>query len=74
MDKYEFFLNMVNEIRKDKGEEAVLSVKPEDSLRSDLGFDSMDLAVMTAKIEDQYDVDVFSDGIIDKVQDVYDKL
>ncbi len=74
MDKYEFFLNMVNEIRKDKGEDAVLSVKPEDSLRSDLGFDSMDLAVMTAKIEDQYDVDVFSDGIIDKVQDVYDKL
>ena len=74
MDKYEFLLNMVNEIRKDKGEDAVLSVKPEDSLRNDLGFDSMDLAVMTAKIEDQYDVDVFSDGIIDKVQDVYDKL
>ena len=74
MNKYDFFLNMVNEIRKDKGEEALVTVKPEDSLRNDLGFDSMDLAVMTARIEDQFDVDVFSDGIIDKVQDVYDKL
>lgn len=40
------------------------------SLRTDLGFDSFDLALLTAKIEDEFGIDIFEDGVIDKVEDI----
>lgn len=44
------------------------------SLRKDLGMDSLDLAELTVRIEDEFDVDIFEDGVIDTISDVIDKV
>lgn len=43
-------------------------------LREDLGFDSLELAVLTAKIEADFGVDIFADGIVRTVGDIETKL
>ena len=40
-----------------------LEIKEDSNLR-DLGLSSFDLASLTVKIEDEYDVDIFEDGIV----------
>ena len=40
------------------------------SLRKDLGFDSLDLAELTAKLENIYGIDIFENGIIDRVSEI----
>lgn len=66
----ERIIEMLNEIRADKGEDALLDITKESSLRADIGLDSFDLALLTAKIEDEFDVDVFEHGVIDKVGEI----
>jgi len=40
------------------------------SLRKDLNFDSLDLAELTVKIEDEFDVDIFENGIVDTTDEI----
>lgn len=70
----ENLLDIINEINLMKGEQVVDDVKLDTSLRKDLGFDSIDLATLTAKIEDAYNIDIFEDGIVDTIQEIMDKL
>lgn len=44
------------------------------SLREDLGMDSIALAELAVRIESEYDVDVFEDGIVETVREVVEKL
>ena len=50
--------NFINEINEMNDKEAVGVITDSMRLREDLGLDSMDLAILTAKIEDKYNVDV----------------
>jgi acyl carrier protein len=43
-------------------------------LREDLGLDSFNLAELTVYIEDEFDVDIFEDGIVNTVEEIYLKL
>ena len=43
-------------------------------LRDHLGLDSLDLAELTVRIEEEYDIDVFEDGIIETVGEILEKL
>lgn len=70
----ENLLDIINEINLMKGEQVVDDVKLNTSLRRDLGFDSIDLATLTAKIEDACNIDIFEDGIVDTIQEIMDKL
>lgn len=70
----ENLLDIINEINLMKGEQVVDDVKLDTSLRKDLGFDSIDLATLTAKIEDVCNIDIFEDGIVDTIQEIMDKL
>lgn len=63
-------LECINEINIMKGEIEIENIELSTSLRKDLGFDSIDLATLTAKIEDLYDVDIFENGIIDTVGEI----
>ena len=51
----EKLIEIINEIREGKGDEPVKTISSEMSLREDLDFDSFDLAMLTAKIEDEFD-------------------
>ncbi len=43
-------------------------------LRNDIGFDSLDLAELTVRIEAEYDIDIFEDGIVNTVSEIFQKL
>ena len=73
-DKIAKLLDIINEIKEDGGQEPIATIDEASSLRRDIGFDSMDLAVMTAKLEDEFDVDVFEAGLIDSVKEILDRL
>ena len=44
------------------------------SLRDDLGFDSLMLAELTVHIEEEFDIDIFEDGIVDTIEEILKKL
>jgi acyl carrier protein len=67
-------LSIINEILEDNDRQKIESLKPEMSLRNDIGFDSMDLAKLTVMIEDQYNVDIFEKGLVDKISEVMEKI
>jgi len=70
----EKLLAIINSIKKNKFEETVLEITPEQRLREDLNFDSFDLAELTVKIEEEFGVDIFEDGLISSVNEIYAKL
>ena len=67
-------LEIVNHIRRKKEKEQLTELKPEYSLSNDLGFDSLDMAELTVRIEDEFDVDIFEDGFVRTVSEILAKL
>ena len=45
-----------------------------DDLRNDLDLTSFDLAELTVKIEDEFDIDIFEDGLVNTIGEIYEKL
>lgn len=67
-------LEIINEIRTVKGLEQLKTIHEKDNLRDDLGLTSFDLAELTVKIEDVFDIDIFEDGFVSTVAEIYTKL
>lgn len=67
-------LKIINEIRQTKGLVVLESIKDEETLRNDLELTSFDLAELTVKIEDEYDIDIFEDGLVNTVGEIFAKL
>lgn len=67
-------LEIVNSIRIHKGDSPIAEIKAEMDLRKDLGFSSFDLAELTVNIEDEYDVDIFENGLINTVGEIFSQL
>lgn len=63
-------LEIVNEIMENKNGNKIDRFNGELSLVNDLDFDSFDLAELTVRIEDEFGVDIFEAGIIDKLNEV----
>jgi acyl carrier protein len=70
----EKILGIINEIRQSKDLSILSELKLTDNLRKDLEFTSFDLAELTVRIEDEFDIDIFEDGLINTVGEIYDKL
>lgn len=64
---------IIKEILSENGIEYENEIKNEDDLR-DLGLTSFDLALLTVKIEDIYDIDIFEEGLITKVAEIVEIL
>ena len=67
-------LIIINEIRASKSLEPVDKLEAGSRLREDLGLTSFDLAELTVKIEDEFDIDIFEDGLVNTVGEIYAKL
>lgn len=74
MDKKVFLLEVVNSIRDNKELEKLSEIQESDRLREDYGFTSFDLAELTVKIEDEFDIDIFEDGLVNTVGEILAKL
>ena len=67
-------LAIINLIREHKGMESLNEISINCLLRDDLGFTFFDLAELTVRIEDEFDIDIFEDGIVSTVGDILNKL
>lgn len=67
-------LAKINEVLAESGREPIQALSPDMSLRQDLDLDSLDLAVLTVKIEAATGVDVFQKGVVQTVGDLLERL
>jgi acyl carrier protein len=67
-------LEIINKVRDNKDLPAISELKPEYDLRSNLGFDSLDLAELTVRIEKETGIDIFADSFVMTVADILAKL
>lgn len=67
-------LEIINEIRAAKDLALVESINVDTKLREDLGLTSFDLAELTVKIEDEFDIDIFADGLVNTIGEIYAKI
>ena len=56
----EKLLSIINTVLENRGKNTVKFISEESSLKSDIGFDSLDLAELTVRIEAEYDIDNFT--------------
>ena len=64
---------IVIEILEDNGGKLTIEVTKDTQLR-DLDLTSFDLATLTVKIEDEFDVDIFEDGIVSTIGEIIEVL
>jgi acyl carrier protein len=67
-------ITIINQIRLNKGLEPFSSLKPEDNLRRDIGFTSFDLAELTVRIENEFNIDIFENGLVNTLGEIFIKL
>lgn len=67
-------LSIINNIRAAKDMVPVVELHAGDKLREDLGLTSFDLAELTVCIEDEFNIDVFEDGLVNTVGEILAKL
>ena len=67
-------LAIINKIRASKELPEVEILKDTDNLRNDLDLTSFDLAELTVCIEDEFDIDIFEDGLVNTIGEVYARL
>lgn len=65
---------IIKSIKERKVEQFAGEITAATSLRDDLHFDSFDLAELTVRIEAEFGVDVFEDGIVYTVGEILKKL
>ena len=70
----ERILEIMNTVLENRTKETLTSINSGLHLRDDIGFDSLDLAELTVRIEAEYDIDIFEDGIVNTVGEILDKL
>lgn len=67
-------LDIINVVLKNRGKSLISFLDDHHDLRNDLGFDSLDLAELSVRIEAELNRDVFEDGIVTSVRELLDKL
>lgn len=66
--------SLINEVRANKGQSPIISLASSQRLREDIGFESLDLAEFTVRIEEKFGVDVFADGLVHTVGEIEEKI
>lgn len=67
-------LEIINIVLSNRQKKELTSLSPELHIRDDIGFDSLDLAELTVRVEAEYDVDIFEDGLVDTVGEIFVKI
>ncbi len=49
-------------------------IKEETHLRNDLGLDSLELAELTVRLEDEFQIDIFEEGVVQTVEEIFQRL
>ncbi|MEM7558547.1 MAG: phosphopantetheine-binding protein [Planctomycetota bacterium] len=65
---------IVTEVLEEQGKSLKVPLQEQCRLREDLGFDSLELAILTVRIEAEFGVDVFAEGIVSTLGEIQAKL
>ena len=65
---------VISTVRAHKGLPPLVELYPEMRLWEDVGFESLDLAELTVRIEEKCDVDVFADGLVFTIGEIEERL
>lgn len=65
---------IINTVLDNRNKERITSINPSMHLRDDIGFDSLDLAELTVRIEAEYNIDVFEENIVNTVGEIIELL
>ena len=65
---------IINTVLENRGKKVIENISESSNLRNDIGFDSLDLAELTVRIEAEFDVDIFEDGIVNTVGEILNKI
>ena len=75
VSKRESLKSIINDILQEKDDASTVdSLDDSMSLTNDLGLDSLDLAEMTVRLEDEYGIDVYEENVVDEIGEVLEKL
>lgn len=67
-------LRIINIIKANNNQALVETIEDQTHLRNDIGFNSLELAELTVRIESEFDVDIFEDGLIFTIGEIRNKL
>jgi len=67
-------LEIINIVRENNGLRKLSTISDSDSLRNQLDFTSFDLAELTVRLEDEFDIDIFEDGIVSTIGEIKERL
>ncbi|MBS1573311.1 MAG: acyl carrier protein [Bacteroidetes bacterium] len=70
----ENIVQIINRVLENNSKSLHSTINENSSLRKDIGFDSLDLAELTVIIEEEYGIDIFEDGFVETVGDIYKKV
>ena len=66
--------NIINNVRENNGMTPLDTISENMDLRADIGFDSLDLAELTVKIEKETGIDIFADSFVNTVGEILEKI
>lgn len=64
--------SIIKDVLSEREIETKVEINEKSKLRDDLGLDSFGLALLTVHIENEFEVDVFEDGIVTTVGEIYE--
>lgn len=67
-------LELINVIRLNKELKPLDVIFVTDTLRNDIGFNSFDLAELTVRVEEEFGIDIFEDGLVLTIGEIFNKL
>lgn len=70
----EFLLGVINEMFTEAGRDPLRSLEQSAHLKEDLDLDSLMLAEFTVRVEEEFGVDIFEDGIVQTIGEVMAKI
>ncbi len=75
-NKKQQVLQIIKMVCEEKREAVLVAerIAENTNLRNDLQLDSLELAELTVRIEDEFQIDIFEDGIVETVGEVCKKL
>ena len=67
-------LAIINTVLANRGKPILSKLDPNSLLKNEIGFDSLDLAELTVRIEVEVGIDIFEDGIVLTVAEILAKI
>lgn len=74
MENEKRVLDIINEALRDHGKLPINKLNRNESLRDDLGIDSLTMVDIVISFEEEFGIDLFEGGMIQKVDDLLNLL